>query len=479
MRADGVTQYGAVPRLRGRAPAPGDLLCAIVDSPEDQLAATVAFLSDGLARGERGVLLADRRFVDHVWAALPSSPAVAMERQPVEPVTNRDYVLREWTFDSDTAVALAERAVEAARAAGYAGARICVDMTWALRPTGSPEQIGRFAEGLGAVLAKRAAVALLLYDRVRFPPHALEAALRAHPLIVRSGCIVPNHYFVPLPDRRNARRSVDRMLLSLDRLVDSASSALLLSAVLDALPQGVVLSDAGGVIRLINRAAAALLASAPERLIGAPLPALFAESAPPDGWPASPGPDRRNLRLRRGDGSALWTRAVAQRLDDGAGGFVLALDPLPQTQPTPLAPGSASGRAPASPLLVVSGDPTLSEALALQLIAEGYSVLVAESAGEAAELLGSAPIEMAIVDFDPFSDSGETIRALRAGCPTLPIILLVSQFAQRDGDPAVARMVSAVVPKPFSRAELRRVVRRLMGEQDAAPPEDIPTPASP
>lgn len=454
-----VAQPGLPRRLRGKPLEPGDLLCAVIDSPTDQLATTVAFLADGLARGERGVLLAEQRFVDRVWAALSSAQPLAMERHPLKAVTNRDRILHDWTFDAETVVALVERTAAEAQAAGWAGTRVCIDMTWALRPTGAVAEIDRLARRLASALAPVGAVGLLLYDRIRFLPSSIEVALRAHPLLVRSERVLPNPYVV---SGTAPRRAADRMLAVLDELTPTAASPTMsLEVILDALPQGVVLVDQRGGIQLVNRAAATLLEADPAALVDAPLATLFAEGSPPDGWPRVPGPDRRNLRLRRGDGRARWVRTWTRRLEGETGGLLVVLDTYDSFWPRwPEAdsPASRSRR-----VLVVSSDPALAETLALQLMADGNAVTIASNGVEAEVIQRVTPADLAVVDLDdPSGRAGhEWFHALRAASPSLPLVVLTAWPRLLDADTSDAR---AVLVKPYSLTQLRHVVQTVAPE---------------
>lgn len=457
-RSEGATTAVAEPglprRLVGETVEPGDVLCAIVDGPADQLATTVAFLADGLARGERGILLAEQRFVDRVWAALPADRPIALERHPVEAVTNRDQVLREWRFDSDRVVALVARVAAEARAAGSAGTRVCIDMTWALRPTGAIEEVDRLARCLASALAPLAGVGLLLYDRIRFLPAFIEAALRAHPLVVRGERVLRNPYVLP---QERARRAVDQMLAFLDRSAPTAASpTMALEEILDALPHGAVVVDQRGVIQSVNRAAASLLETDPAGLAGAPLATLFADGSPPEGWPTVPGPDRRNLRLRRGDGRAVWLRAWARRLDGETAGLLVLLDTHGSFWPLW---SDADRRDPRSRrVLVVSPEPALAETLALQLMTDGHVVTTVSGGVEAEVLQRATSADLAVVDLDdPEGRAGHAwFEALRAASPSLPLVVLTAWPRVLDDDTSGAR---AVLVKPYSFTQLRHVVQ--------------------
>jgi CheY-like chemotaxis protein/PAS domain-containing protein len=308
----------------------------------------------------------------------------------------------------------------------------------------------------------------------------IEAALRAHPFVVRGERILANPYFVPADSRFGARQSVDRMLRHLDRLAVATADEPLLRHVLDALPHGVLFCDGAGVIRVINRPVAALLARPADSLVGAPLGSLFADGSPPSGWPRMNGSDLRRLRLRRGDGRVCWAAATAHQIS-AAGHLLVLLDTEPagwhsvgvdaeaRSDPLGRLIDPADERAlPTRRFLVASSAPALAETLSMLLIADGHGVVVAASGEEAQRLVNSTPLDAVLIDLDDGSAAwGTQIRELRATCPRVPIVLITAWEASID--PALARDASALLIKPFSRRHLREaltscLVRRPMQE---------------
>jgi CheY-like chemotaxis protein len=481
--------------LLGASLQPGDVLGALFDSPDDQLAAAAAFFAAGIASGERCLLVAERPFIEQVEKALSNAPPAVRQQPALVAETNRDRVLRDWVFDGETVVRLIEGAAAEARQAGFSGLRVGIEMTWALRPAGNVEEIGRFADLLGRSLAALPAVALLLYDRVRFPPPFVEAVLRAHPLLVRRERVVANPYFAPAEAREGRRRLVDGMIAALDRAASPMPSLPSLPAVLDALPQGVLLCDAAGIVRAVNRPAAELLEVAAEAVLSAPLAMLFADGEPPPGWPRADGPDLRNLRVRRGDGRARWVRASARRLGGGTGGLLVLLDTLDPAWPLPFGAEdilwhsngrqhSTSGRNgaetitrfrepvrhPPAPngngagsacrVLVVSAAPALAETLSLELIGDGHAVIVATTGEEARQALARDPVDLAIVGLDGSEEAGwEMARELRTTDRTLPVLLAAGWPLDRAAVDAAG--ANGVLSKPVSRADLGRALLNL------------------
>jgi anti-anti-sigma regulatory factor len=66
------------------------------------------------------------------------------------------------------------------RTQGFAGLRLAVDMSWALRPVTGVEQLPEFEERVAALLSGTTASVLCQYDRERFDPVTLASVAGFH-----------------------------------------------------------------------------------------------------------------------------------------------------------------------------------------------------------------------------------------------------------------------------------------------------------
>jgi CheY-like chemotaxis protein len=117
-------------------------------------------------------------------------------------------------------------------------------------------------------------------------------------------------------------------------------------------------------------------------------------------------------------------------------------------------------------ILVVDDDEPIRESIRLALDTVGIESVPAESGERALEAFGRAAIDGAIVDLMMRGMNGlDTIRALRARAPELPIIVVSGSLMQAGtGVPDLLRIATSMqgvtsLSKPFKLSELLRAVR--------------------
>jgi DNA-binding response OmpR family regulator len=114
-------------------------------------------------------------------------------------------------------------------------------------------------------------------------------------------------------------------------------------------------------------------------------------------------------------------------------------------------------------ILVAEDDATVRTFLADELTADGYELLVAETAADALRLLETKFPDLAILDVGLGEGSGlDVMRRVRAADgavsridPDLPVLLLSGRCAEVDRVRAFEAGADDFVGKPFSYAELR------------------------
>jgi CheY-like chemotaxis protein len=114
-------------------------------------------------------------------------------------------------------------------------------------------------------------------------------------------------------------------------------------------------------------------------------------------------------------------------------------------------------------VLVIDDDPSVRLSVCDMLESLGYETDDAEGGGQGVALLERHQYGLVITDLRMPSMSGwAVVNAVRERTPTMPIIV-ISGFAT-DDDARQAQTVGVpLLRKPFSVAELRRVVRELLG----------------
>src|SRR5262249_11509728 len=113
------------------------------------------------------------------------------------------------------------------------------------------------------------------------------------------------------------------------------------------------------------------------------------------------------------------------------------------------------------PVLVVDDEPMVRSVLRRLLESEGYAVLEAGSAAQAREVLDreGSRVRLVIIDQSmPSETATEALPSLRERCAA-PIILFTGFAPEARPD------VAAVLEKPATAADLRRVLRKVLGER--------------
>jgi CheY-like chemotaxis protein len=116
-------------------------------------------------------------------------------------------------------------------------------------------------------------------------------------------------------------------------------------------------------------------------------------------------------------------------------------------------------------ILVVDDDDPIRESIRFALELIGIDVVMAESGERAQDACAGSTFDGAIVDLLMPGMSGlETIRALRARAPALPIIVISGSLMQGSGATDMLRNATAlphiaVLPKPFKLSELTTIAQ--------------------
>jgi anti-anti-sigma regulatory factor len=171
----------------------GDHACLTFGEPEEMLDLMAAFARDGLATGLRVVLVSD----------LPELTAPGLGRRGVDTVSGPGQVVaaawheglvRPGGFSAGRAMRWLAGHVTATQRAGYAGLRVALDMSWALRPVTGIEQLPELEEQLAVAACSGGLTVLCGYDRERFDPVTLAAVAPSHSQSVAA----PTYYADPL-----------------------------------------------------------------------------------------------------------------------------------------------------------------------------------------------------------------------------------------------------------------------------------------
>ena len=255
-----------------------DHLCLIYESREEQFAAVVPFIGDGLAAGQRCLYVADDNTVECVRAALHDAGidvAEAIARGALGVLTKRDAYLRDGTFDPDEMIAFLGDATAAALEDGFSALRVTGEMTWVLGGEPGTDRLLEYEAKLNYFFPGVQALAICQYNRSRFAPQVLADVVRTHPLVIAGRTVCRNFHYVPPDELLQAGapdRELDRLLGTLLQ-VQQATEALEQasrdwSATFDALNDMVCLLAADGTVLRCNRAMTAFLGLPADQVAG-------------------------------------------------------------------------------------------------------------------------------------------------------------------------------------------------------------------
>ncbi|ADB60933.1 histidine kinase [Haloterrigena turkmenica DSM 5511] len=196
---------------------PNEHLAVIYENRDEQLAAVVPFMRQGLERGERCMYVVNEHAEAEMIAAMEDGGIdvdAAMETGALTFHTVRETYLRNGRFDPDDMLDRYESAIEEATA-DYEGLRISAETTWILDEGTSLEQFMEYESRVNDLFDGADCIALCQYDRDVIPAEILCDIVRTHPHLVYDGAVCHNFYYTPPSeffDDGCPDREVDRML---------------------------------------------------------------------------------------------------------------------------------------------------------------------------------------------------------------------------------------------------------------------------
>ena len=201
----------------------GDHVCAIYDSPREQLRSVARYVRAGLKQGERCLYIADDRAMHLVRDALAAEGvdvAAAQDNDRLVLLTKRETYLQNGSFDPNQMIAAMSEMTEQALRDNCTGLRITGEMTWALGPETGCERLMEYETKLNDFFPGSRAHAICQYNRSRFSPEIIREVLRHHPLAVIGSDVYENPYYEPadiltIPD--GDPRRVEYMLSQIRR----------------------------------------------------------------------------------------------------------------------------------------------------------------------------------------------------------------------------------------------------------------------
>jgi hypothetical protein len=186
----------------------GDHVCTLYTTPEQQLTAAIEYIRGGLSRGERCFYVCCEHEPDQFRAALKQG-GIDVEaeeaRGAILLATKHDGHLEGGKFDPDKMIALLDKAVKDALAAGFTGLCAAGDMTWVLDAVPGTERLAEYEARLNRFYEASHALGLCLYNLKTMSPEAIDHCLATHKFVRIEGPILLSNPFYELPEQAFSR----------------------------------------------------------------------------------------------------------------------------------------------------------------------------------------------------------------------------------------------------------------------------------
>lgn len=192
---------------------PGTHACLLHWTEEERRSAVEAFLRDGLALGDRCMLVVHESASagGTIEADRVAGFADAIAEGDLSVLTTRETYLPDGRFDAEATMQLLDGEISSAPALGCALLRATGEMTWAL-----PAEVGAglvpYEAALTERFAHRPTLLLCQYDCGQFPPETILEILLVHPVVVARGHVYKNPFVEDpnaVPDTLSATAKVE------------------------------------------------------------------------------------------------------------------------------------------------------------------------------------------------------------------------------------------------------------------------------
>ena len=204
----------------------GDHLCLFYEKdPAEQMPALVPFIQDGLSRDEQFVYIADDQTVEELEGRLRQSGidvGKECDRGALKLWTRREW-RQPGDLSSEKKSLQVLQLVNDASRSGFKGTRFAVEMTWALGPDISADQLEHWEATINTIFVPGFSGRMACqYNCSRLGADVLLAGLHTHPVVILGDHVYPNLFYqAPLILGGNAKSSAAQ----LDWLVSQLKSA--------------------------------------------------------------------------------------------------------------------------------------------------------------------------------------------------------------------------------------------------------------
>jgi len=191
-------------------------ICAFFNSADEEHRVLRSFIKDGIDAGEKSCHFVDPQLrVDYLKrlgeAGIDVERTMASGQLDVRPW--EETYLRGDRFEQDAMLHLIEEVIKSGAADGYPLTRILAHMEWAVSDKQGVDDLVEYETRVNYVLSKYFAPVICTYDLSKFSATVVMDILRTHPVVIISGVLQENPFFVPpdqllleLRERRSARK---------------------------------------------------------------------------------------------------------------------------------------------------------------------------------------------------------------------------------------------------------------------------------
>ena len=180
----------------------GQHICAVYDSPEEQLAVAAHYIADGLQRDERCLYVGDSEPALNRFRVQLRGLGVDVDAAEAGTAlllqTSSQAHLLDGYFDSERMLKMLNDGIEKALDDGFAGLRTCGDMSWLVDTPPGAHQVVEYEAVLNELFRNVHGLGMCQYDRKRLLAHVVNlAGVGAHSTLVAEGVHVANPHYAP------------------------------------------------------------------------------------------------------------------------------------------------------------------------------------------------------------------------------------------------------------------------------------------
>jgi PAS domain S-box-containing protein len=182
---------------------PGDHLCCLYGTDQEQRALLSWFFRQGLERGDKVRYIVDSHpqkaaQVHFHDTGFDPEPYLASGQLGV--LAFDETYMKRGFFDPPAMIDLLGAEMERSLAEGYQSLRVTAEMSWALRGLPGSERLIEYEAQLNELFPGSNCIGVCQYDRRLFPPTMLIDVLTTHPLVMIGTEPCKNFYYMPPQD---------------------------------------------------------------------------------------------------------------------------------------------------------------------------------------------------------------------------------------------------------------------------------------